>query len=103
MDVASIRICNINEAPAEDISVDEIDAEIDALEKQNVVERFKDVDIDGLDILEGNVYNFDELARAEAGMMPKSIDEELSVIDHGARGEEGGWDVASLMSTNGFL
>ncbi|KAG1775271.1 hypothetical protein EV702DRAFT_955637, partial [Suillus placidus] len=60
----------------EDISVDEIDAEFDALEKQNVVERFKDVDIDGLEILEGNVYNFDELARVEAGMVPKSIDEE---------------------------
>ncbi|KAG2048524.1 hypothetical protein BDR06DRAFT_975910 [Suillus hirtellus] len=45
-----------------DISVDEIDAEFDALEKQNIVERFKDVDIDGLEILEGNVYNFDELA-----------------------------------------
>ncbi|KAG2757766.1 hypothetical protein P692DRAFT_201858758 [Suillus brevipes Sb2] len=87
----------------EDISVDEIDAEFDALEKQNAIEKFKDVDIDGLEILEGNVYNFDELARVEAGMVPKSMDEEFSVIDHGARGEEGGWDVASILSTNGFL
>jgi hypothetical protein len=42
-------------------------------------------------------------ARAKAGMVPKSIDEEFSVIDHGARGEEAGWDVAPSMSTNGFL
>ncbi|KAG1824458.1 uncharacterized protein BJ212DRAFT_1475760 [Suillus subaureus] len=67
----------------EDISVDEINAEFDALEKQNVVERFKDVDIDGLKILEGNVYNFDKLAQVEAGMVPKSINEEFSVINHG--------------------
>ncbi|KAG2073668.1 hypothetical protein BDR04DRAFT_1229899 [Suillus decipiens] len=87
----------------EDISVDEIDAEFDALKKQNVVERLKNVDIDGLEILEGNVYNFDELARVEAGMVLKSIDEEFSVTDHGARGEEGGWDVASLLLISGFL
>jgi hypothetical protein len=52
--------------------------EIDALEKQNGVESFKDVDIDGLEISEGiNVYyNFDKLARIEASMpVPKSIDE----------------------------
>ncbi|KAG2075463.1 hypothetical protein BDR04DRAFT_1150274 [Suillus decipiens] len=69
----------------EDISVDEIEAEIDALKKQNVVERFKDVDIDGPKILEGNVYNFDELARVEAGIVLKSIDEEFLVIDHSVR------------------
>ncbi|KAG2755629.1 hypothetical protein P692DRAFT_20869011 [Suillus brevipes Sb2] len=44
----------------------------------NAIEKFKDVDIDGLEILEGNVYNFDELARVEAGMVPKSMDEEFS-------------------------
>jgi hypothetical protein len=37
-----------------------------------VVEKFKNVDIDELDILEGNVYNFDEPVRVEAGMVPKS-------------------------------
>ncbi|KAG1860219.1 hypothetical protein DFJ58DRAFT_701464 [Suillus subalutaceus] len=100
----TIQSNNIDDllAGPEDISVDEIDAEFDALEKQDVVESFEDVDIDGLEILEGNVYNFDELARVEAGMVPKSIDEEFSVIDHGVRGWLG-CCIIILMSTNGFL
>lgn len=44
--------------------------------RAHVVESFKDVDIDGLEILEDiNVYNFDKLARVEVSVpVPKSID-----------------------------
>ncbi|KAG2065321.1 hypothetical protein BDR04DRAFT_1234608 [Suillus decipiens] len=82
-------------AGPESISLDEIDAAFALLEhKKESMER---VLTDGLDeVLEGQVYDFAELEYVDQGLLPKSVDDEIIVVDHSAK-DDGRWDVDTLM------
>ncbi|KAG2353490.1 hypothetical protein BDR07DRAFT_1495575 [Suillus spraguei] len=82
-------------AGPESISLNEIDAAFALLEHEK--ESMERVLIDGLDeVLEGQVYNFAELECADQGLLPKSVDDEIIVVDHSAKDDER-WDVDTLM------
>ncbi|KAF9231857.1 hypothetical protein BU15DRAFT_90811 [Melanogaster broomeanus] len=86
-------------AGPETISVDDVDAEFAALEQQKVGELL-DTGVDGMEVLEGNVYDFDELARVDEGIVPRGVDDEIVEVDY--EGDDGGWDINALMSTRGL-
>ncbi|KAF9230404.1 hypothetical protein BU15DRAFT_83675 [Melanogaster broomeanus] len=86
-------------AGPETISVDDVDAEFAALERQKVGELL-DTGVDGMEVLEGNVYDFDELARVDEGIVPRGVDDEIVEVDY--EGDDGGWDIDALMSTRGL-
>lgn len=82
-------------AGPESISLDEIDAAFALLEHEK--ESMERVLIDGLDeVLEGQVYDFAELECVDQGLLPKSVDDEIIVVDHSAKDDER-WDVDTLM------
>ena len=85
-------------AGPESISVDEIDTAFDELEKEKVAAPHNDVD--GGEVLEGEIYNFAELDRIDEGLAPRAFEEDVSTL----RGGSGGgstWDVDALMSARG--
>ncbi|KAG1879846.1 hypothetical protein F4604DRAFT_1954190 [Suillus subluteus] len=85
-------------AGPESISLDEIDAAFALLEhEKEVMERVLD---DGNEVLEGQVYDFAELEHVDRGLLPKSVDDEVIVVDHTSH-DDGQWDVDMLMSCNG--
>ena len=49
----------------------------------------------------GSVYDFEELRRVDEGIMPRAVDDEITVVEHDADGEKG-WDIAVLMSSSGL-
>ncbi|KAG2071580.1 hypothetical protein BDR04DRAFT_1098056, partial [Suillus decipiens] len=53
--------------------------------------------IDGMDkVLEGRVYDFAELEHVDRGLLSKSVDDEIMVVDHSSQDDEQ-WDVDALM------
>jgi hypothetical protein len=56
--------------------------------------------IDGNEVLEGQVYDFAALEQVEQGLAPKSVDDEIMVVERTSR-NDGQWDVDMLTSSNG--
>lgn len=87
----------------EGISPDEIDKAFEELEKQLDDERntasFPSTMSQRADVLQGQVYNMDELERIEQGLIPATDIEELDVI---GSADEDGWNVEGLMSSKGL-
>ncbi|KAG1857413.1 hypothetical protein F4604DRAFT_1906481 [Suillus subluteus] len=85
-------------AGPESISLDEIDVAFALLEhEKEVMEQVLD---DGNEVLEGQVYDFAELEHVDQGLLPKSVDDEVIVVDHTSH-DDRQWDVDMLMSCNG--
>lgn len=53
----------------------------------------------GVGVLEGNIYDWEELERVERGIIPQNVDDEVQIVEGGSIG---GWDVAELMGKRGF-
>jgi hypothetical protein len=51
-------------------------------------------------VLEGQVYDFAALEHVDQGLAPKSVDDEIMVVEHTSH-NDGQWDVNVLMSSNG--
>ncbi len=84
----------------EEDSYDEIMAEIEEAYKDietDVVSR-EEVDVDGSEILEGNIYNFDELAHVDEGLAPAGFREESDHIGE-PQSAASRWDIDTLMKT----
>jgi hypothetical protein len=88
-------------AQPEDVTLDELDEAFDELDKQLQIEKEHQLvaDIDGGEVLEGEVYDFAELEKIDREEMPASSIEEMDVI--GSSGEHE-WDVDTMMSTGGI-
>ncbi|KAF9234431.1 ribonuclease H-like domain-containing protein [Melanogaster broomeanus] len=86
-------------AGPESISLDEIDAEFAALEEQRKNEQLESTD--GKEVLEGKVYDFEELVRVDEGITPQAADDEIMVVGHDEDGD-GGWDTTVLMLSSGL-
>ncbi|KAF8227155.1 hypothetical protein L208DRAFT_330500 [Tricholoma matsutake] len=73
------------------ITLDELDEAFDELDKQLQIEKEHqlEADIDGGEVLEGEVYDFAELEKIDTEEMPASSIEEMDVI--GSSGEHE-WD-----------
>ncbi|KAG2055818.1 hypothetical protein BDR06DRAFT_981777 [Suillus hirtellus] len=56
--------------------------------------------IDGNEVLEGQVYDFAALEQVDQGLAPKSVDDEIMVVEHTSH-NDGQWDTDVLMSSNG--
>jgi hypothetical protein len=54
-----------------------------------------DSDVDGREVLEGKVYNFDELDRIDSGESPAAESEELNIVGSGARSA---WSISSIIN-----
>jgi len=50
--------------------------------------------------LTDKVYDFAELEHIVRGLLPKSVDDEIVIVDHASH-DDGQWDVDMLMSSNG--
>jgi hypothetical protein len=85
-------------AGPESISLDEIDAAFALLEWEKDV--FEREPIDGNEVLEGQVYDFAALEQVDQGLAPKSVDDEIMVVEHTSR-NDGQWDADVLMSSKG--
>ncbi|KAG1787732.1 ribonuclease H-like domain-containing protein, partial [Suillus plorans] len=85
-------------AGPESISPDNVAAEFAALEELKRTEEVHD--IDEVEVLEGNVFDFDELDRVEQGIIPQAILDEVEVVNY--NGEDDGWDEETLMSSLGM-
>ncbi|KAG2159289.1 uncharacterized protein EDB93DRAFT_278239 [Suillus bovinus] len=83
-------------AGPESISLDEIDAAFALLERDAMEQE----PVDGNEVLEGRVYDFVELEHVDQGLAPKSVDDEIILVDHTSH-NDGQWDVDALMSSNG--
>ncbi|KAG1906592.1 uncharacterized protein F5891DRAFT_975364 [Suillus fuscotomentosus] len=83
----------------ESISPDNIAAEFAALKELKRTEEVHD--IDKVEVLEGNVFDFDELDCVKQGIIPQAILDEVEVVNYD--GEDDGWDKATLMSSLGML
>jgi hypothetical protein len=81
----------------ESISLDEIEDAFKELEKDVEME-IMDEAMHGGEVLEGNVYDFEELERVDKGLVLAALDEEISLID---RGGDKSWDAHELMSAVG--
>ncbi|KAG1867257.1 hypothetical protein DFJ58DRAFT_723932 [Suillus subalutaceus] len=81
-------------AGPENISPDDIAAEFAALKELKMIEEVHNVN--KVELLEGNAFDFDELDRVEQGIIPQAILDEVGVVNY--NGEGGGWDEATLMS-----
>jgi hypothetical protein len=82
----------------ESISLNEIDAAFAQLEcKKDAIEWEP---VDGNEVLEGQVYDFVALEHVDQGLAPKSVDDDIMVVEHTSH-NDGQWDVDVLMSSNG--
>jgi hypothetical protein len=97
--------CNL-EGP-ESISLDDIDAEFARLEDIRNGEKVMDLefpsdwDVDGKEVLEGNVFDFAELQRVDEGLVPAAVEDEIMVTDHDAN-EDGTWNIDSMLVSSGL-
>ena len=57
-------------------------------------------ELDGREVLEGNVYDFEELGHVDRGLVPTAFEEEVSII---GSGNGGSWGIGELMSSGGVL
>ncbi|KIK75105.1 hypothetical protein PAXRUDRAFT_173810 [Paxillus rubicundulus Ve08.2h10] len=92
-------VSNDDLAGPESISLNEIEAEFAALEEQRKEEQLESAD--GKEVLEGKVYDFEELGRVDEGITPRAVDDEIMVVEHDGD-EDGGWDTTTLMSSSGL-
>jgi hypothetical protein len=103
--VSSDTSCNL-EGP-ESISLDDIDAEFARLEDIRNGEKVMDLefssdwDVDGKEVLEGNVFDFAELQRIDEGLVPAAVEDEIMVTDHDAH-EDGTWNIDSMLVSSGL-
>jgi hypothetical protein len=54
-----------------------------------------DQEVDGGEILEGQIYDFEELAKINAGEVPKPANEDIEII---GSDNEDDWDVETMVS-----
>ena len=87
-------------AQPEDVTLYELDEPFDEFDKQLQIEKEHQLvaDINGGEVLEGEVYDFAELEKFDREEMQASATEEMDVI--GSSGEHE-WDVDTMMSTGG--
>ncbi|KAG1813904.1 uncharacterized protein BJ212DRAFT_1364402 [Suillus subaureus] len=85
-------------AVPESILPDDITAEFAALEELKRTEELQN--IKGVEVLEGNTFDFDELDRVEQGIIPQAILGEVEVVNYNGKDER--WDEAKLMSSLGM-
>ncbi|KAG1870764.1 hypothetical protein DFJ58DRAFT_722972 [Suillus subalutaceus] len=85
-------------AGPESISPDDIAAEFAALKELKRTEEVQN--INEVEVLEGNAFDFDELDRVEQGIIPQTILDEVEVVYH--NDEDDGWDEATLISSLGM-
>jgi hypothetical protein len=103
--VSSDTSCNL-EGP-KSISLDDIDAEFARLEDIRNGEKVMDLkflsdwDVDGKEVLEGNVFDFAELQRVEEGLVLVAVEDEIMVTDHDAN-EDGTWNIDSMLVSSGL-
>jgi hypothetical protein len=97
--------CNL-EGP-KSISLDDIDAEFARLEdicnggKVMDLEFPSDWDVDGKEVLEGNMFDFAELQRVDEELVPAAVEDEIMVTDHDAN-EDGTWNIDSMLVSSGL-
>ncbi|KIK14928.1 hypothetical protein PISMIDRAFT_641921 [Pisolithus microcarpus 441] len=60
-----------------------------------------DIELDGHEVLEGQIYDFEELDAIDKGKKPTGFVEDISVIDKAAGADAGAWDVEALLSSEG--
>ncbi|KAI5982193.1 ribonuclease H-like domain-containing protein [Pisolithus albus] len=60
-----------------------------------------DIELDGNEVLEGQIYDFEELDAIDKGRKPTGFIEDISVIDKAAGADAGAWDVEALLSSEG--
>ena len=84
-------------ADPEDVTLDDIDDAFNKLEDElrKEKEALMDQDVDGGEILEGQIYDFAELAKINAGEVPKPANEDIEVI---GSDNEDDWDVETMVS-----
>ena len=66
----------------ESISLDEIDAAFEGLGKEK--DASWRLNVDGADVLEGEVYSFDELDRIDDNLAPHALEEDISALRGGS-------------------
>jgi hypothetical protein len=97
--------CNLK--GPESISLNDIDAEFARLEDIRNREKVMDLefpsdwDVDGKEVLEGNVFDFAELQRVDEGLVPVAVEDEIMVTDHDAN-EDGTWNIDSMLVSSGL-
>jgi hypothetical protein len=82
----------------EDFDLDELDKEFDEFEKQ--LKEHPLPDVDGAEVLNGEVYDFDELDQVNQGVVPVREDVKVMTVD--GTGTQATWDVERLMSITGI-
>jgi hypothetical protein len=82
----------------EDFDLDELDKEFDEFEKQ--LKEHPLPDVDGAEVLNGKVYDFDELDWVNQGVVPVREDVKVMTVD--GTGNQATWDVERLMSMTGI-
>lgn len=93
---AQINSCDGELEGPESISIEEFNDAFDVVTKEGGM---LTEPVDGVCVLEGNTYSWEELERIEKGIVPHNVDDELQIIKEGSAG---GWDVAELMGKRGF-
>ena len=80
-----------------DVTLNDIDDAFNKLEDElwKEKEALMDQDVDGGEILEGQIYDFTELAKINAGEVPKPANENNEVI---GSDNEDDWDVNTMVS-----
>ena len=58
--------------------------------------------VDDAEILEGEVYNFDEMHHIDKGLAPHALEEDVTILC-GSSSSASTWDVDALMSSKGVL
>lgn len=86
-------------AGPESIRLDEIDATFDELEKDK--QSAKEVDPDGVEVLEGEIYAFNELDKIDEGIVLHAFEEEVSIHREGL-GTGGAWNVETMLALRGI-
>ncbi|OCH87316.1 hypothetical protein OBBRIDRAFT_806119 [Obba rivulosa] len=81
------------------ITMEELENAFNSL-AHNIATKLKGV-VDGGKVLEGEVYDFDELARVDRGLVPAAFEEEITVVDYGAD-VNGAWNIHTLMMMAGI-
>jgi hypothetical protein len=103
--VSSDTNCNLK--GPESISLADIDAEFARLEDIRNGEKVMDLDfpsdwdVDGKEVLEGNMFDFAELQRVDKGLVPAAVEDEIMVTDHDAN-KDGTWDINSMLVSSGL-
>ncbi|KAF6759090.1 ribonuclease H-like domain-containing protein [Ephemerocybe angulata] len=81
------------------ITEEEIEEAFGTVTKQITAERAEaggePKDPDGHEVLEGRVYSWDALEKVDAGLLPMTEDEELTIV---GSGEGGDWDIDNLLN-----